>query len=173
MNRRLLSAMVAVLLLLLCATPLVVTGDAQRKRKPGIKPSSKVPLVAFCELISHPKLYDKRIVRTEAISAVGVESQVLYDPQCSTAETRVWVTQDAAWEKADKKLQAAYLALLFDENNNRIPRGRSGRAKAVLIGRLEASNKNGYGHLNQYRFQFVIMGIEKVERVPEDVPYWP
>lgn len=172
MNRHASSA-ILVVFLLLCATALVVTGDAQRRHKPRIKPSSKVPTVAFCELISHPELYDKKVVRTEAISAVGIESQVLYDPQCSTAETRVWVTQDAAWEKADKKLQAAYLALLFDENNNRIPRGRSGRAKAVLTGRLEASNKNGYGHLNQYRFQFVIMGIEKVEKVPEDVPYWP
>lgn len=173
MNRRALSVIAVVLLLLLCATPLAVTGDAQRRHKPRIKPSSKVLTVAFCELISHPELYDKRVVRTEAISAIGVESQVLYDPQCSTAETRVWVIHDSAWEKADKKLQAAYFALLFDENNNRIPRGRSGRAKAVLIGRLEASNKDGYGHLNQYRFQFAIMGIEKVERVPEDVPYWP
>lgn len=173
MNRRRLSAMVAVLLLLFCATMLVVTSYAQRRHKPRIKPSSKVPFVAFCELISHPELYDKRVVRTEAISAIGVESQVLYDPQCSTEETRVWVIHDPAWEKADKKLQAAYFALLFDENNNRIPLGHSGRAKAVLVGRLEASNKDGYGHLNQYRFQFAIMGIEKVERVPEDVPYWP
>ncbi len=172
MNRRAPSAMVTVLLLL-CATALVVAGDAQRRHKPVVKPSSKVPTVSFCELISRPELYDKKIVRTEAISAIGMESQVLYDPQCSTEERRVWVTHDAAWEKADKKLQAAYLALLFDENNNRIPRGRSGRAKAVLTGRFEASNKNGYGHLNQYRFQFAIMGIEKVERVPEDVPYWP
>jgi hypothetical protein len=174
MNTRGVKAMVAVLvLLLLCATALAVTGVSQRRHKPRIKPSSRVLTVAFCKLISHPELYDKRIVRTQAISAVGVESQVLYDPQCSTEETRVWVTHDAAWEKADKKLQAAYFALLFDENNNRIPRGRSGRAKVILKGRLEASNKNGYGHLNQYRFQFAIMGIEKVERVPEDVPYWP
>lgn len=172
MNRRIPSALAA-LLLLLCAMPFVIAGDAQRRHKPRIKPSAKVPTVAFCELITHPELYDKRIVRTEAISAVGVESQVLYEPQCSTAETRVWVTHDAAWEKQDKKLQAAYFALLFDENNNRVPRGRSGRAKVVLTGRFEASNKNGYGHLNQYRFQFAIMGIEKVERVPEDVPYWP
>jgi hypothetical protein len=173
MNRRTPSAMVAVLLLL-CATALVVAGDAQQRRpKPRIKPSAKVPTVAFCKLITHPQLYDKRIVRTEAVSAIGMESQVLYDPQCSTAETRVWVIHDAAWEKQDKKLQAAYFALLFDENNNRIPRGRSGRARVVLTGRFEASNKNGYGHLNQYRFQFAIMGIEKVERVPEDVPYWP
>lgn len=172
MNRHALSAMVAVLLLL-CATAFIVTSDAQRRRKPGIKPSANAPTIAFCELISHPELYDKRIVRTEAISAIGMESQVLYDPQCSTEETRVWVIHDAACEKADKKLQAAYFALLFDENNNRIPRGRSGRAKAVLTGRFEASNKNGYGHLNQYRFQFAIMGIEKVERVPEDVLYWP
>jgi hypothetical protein len=173
MNRRAPNAIVSVLLMLLCVMALAVTGNAQRRHKPRTKPSSNVPTVAFCELIRHPELYDKRIVRTQAISALGVESQVLYDPQCSTEETRVWVTHDAAWEKADKKLQAAYSALLFDENNNRIPRGRSGRARAVLTGRLEASNKNGYGHLNQYRFQFAIMGIEKVERVPEDVPYWP
>lgn len=173
MKRRAPKAMIAALLLLLCAMALVVSSSAQRRHKPRIKSSSNVPTVAFCELISHPQLYDKRIVRTEAISAIGMESQVLYDPQCSTEETRVWVTHDAAWEKADKKLQAAYFALLFDENNNRIPRGHSGRAKVVLTGRFEASNKNGYGHLNQYRFQFAITGIEKVERVPEDVPYWP
>jgi hypothetical protein len=172
MSRRSLNSVVSILLL--CATLFAATIEAQRRRKPQIKPSSKtVTTVAFCELISHPQLYDKRVVRTEAISAIGVESAVLYDPQCSTDVSRTWVTNDAAWEKADKKLQTAYLDLLFDENNGRFPRGRSGRAKVVLIGRFEASNKNGYGHLNQYRFQFAIMGIEKVERVPEDVPYWP
>jgi hypothetical protein len=159
--------------LLLCALLLAVSVEAQRRRKPGIKPSSKTATIAFCELISHPELYDKRVVRTEAISAIGIESAVLYDPQCSTEETRTWVTHDAAWSKADKKLLMAYNALLFDENNGRVPRGHSGRARAVLIGRFEASDKNGYGHLNQYRFQFVIMGIEKVESVPEDVPNWP
>jgi len=171
MNRRRLSMMVGTLML--CAMALAAPVDAQRRRKPGNKPSSKTPTVAFCELIRHPELYNNKVVRTEAISAVGIESQVLYDPQCSTEETRTWVIHDAAWKKQDKKLQAAYFGLLFDKNNNRIPRGRSGRAKVVLTGRLEASNKDGYGHLNQYRFQFAIMGIEKVERVPEDVPYWP
>lgn len=172
MSRRFSHAIISVLLLL-CATVFAATGQPQRKDKPRIKSASKTKTVAFCELIAHPELYDKRIVRTQVISAVGVESQVLYDPQCSTRETRTWATQGAAWSKADKKLQAAYLALLFDENNGRFPRGRSGRAKAILIGRFEASNKNGYGHLNQYRFQFSIMGIEKVEPVPADVPYWP
>lgn len=161
----------AIISMLLCVTVFAVTGQAQRKAR--IKSSAQTKTVAFCELIAHPELYDKRIVRTEVISAIGVESQVLYDPQCSTRETRTWVMHDAAWAKADKKLQAAYLALLFDENNGRFPRGRSGRAKATLIGRFEASNKDGYGHLNQYRFQFSIMGIEKVEPVPADVPYWP
>lgn len=172
MSRRSLNVIIGGLLL--CAILFAATADAQRRRKPPIKPASKtVTTVAFCELISHPELYDKRVVRTQAISAIGVESAVLYDPQCSKEETRTWVTHDAAWEKADKKLQKAYLDLLFDENNGRFPRGHSGRAKAVLTGRFESSNKNGYGHLNQYRFQFAIMGIEKVESVPEDVPYWP
>jgi hypothetical protein len=172
MSRRSLNS--AISALLLCATMFAATSEAQRRRKPHIKPSSKtIATVAFCEIINHPELYDKRVVRTEAISAIGVESAVLYDPQCSTDTTRTWVTSDAAWEKADKKLQKAYLDLLFDENNGRIPRGHSGRARAILIGRFEASNKNGYGHLNQYRYQFAIMGIEKVEKVPEDIPYWP
>lgn len=159
--------------LLMCATVLAVSGDAQRRRRPPVKSPSKSQRVAFCELISHPERYDGRIIRTEAISAIGVESAVVYDPQCSTGETRTWVTHDAAWAKADKKLQTAYNNLLYDENNGRIPRGRSGRARAVLVGRFEASNKDGYGHLNQYRFQFVIMGIERVEKVADDVPYWP
>ena len=171
MSRQALNSIIGVLLL--CAMVFAATGEAQRKRKPQVKPVSKTPTVAFCELIRHPERYDKRLVRTEAISAIGVESAVLYDPQCSTEGTRTWVTYDDGWEKADKKLQKAYLDLLYDENNGRIPRGHSGRAKVVLVGRFEASNKNGYGHLNQYRFQFSMMGIEKVERVPEDVPYWP
>jgi hypothetical protein len=169
LSRRSLNATISVLLL--CVAALAATGDTQRKHQPRIK--SKTPTVAFCELISHPELYGNKVIRTEAISAIGVESAVLYDPRCSTPETRTWVTQDAAWEKADKKLQAAYFALLFDKNNGRIPLGHSGRAKVVLTGRFETSNRNGYGHLNQYRFQFAMMGIEKVERVPEDVPYWP
>jgi|GEM_PF-1969118 len=171
MNKRLLAMLIGTLLL--CAFALPLTGDAQRRRKPKGRPTPATPTVAFCELIRHPQRYDNHVVRTEAISAIGVESAVLYDPQCSTAETRVWVTHDSAWSLADKKLQTAYNNLLYDENNGRIPRGHSGRARAVLVGRFEASNKDGYGHLNQYRFQFVIMNLEKVEKVGEDIPYWP
>lgn len=171
MNKRLLTTLIGTLLFCVLVFPLM--GEAQRRRKPKSKPLAATPTVAFCELISHPELYDKRVVRTEVISAIGIESAVLYDPQCSTEETRTWVTYDSAWSKTDKKLQTAYNDLLYDENNGRIPRGHSGRARAVLVGRFEASDKNGYGHLNQYRFQFVIMGIEKVWKVDEGVPYWP
>jgi hypothetical protein len=171
MSKRPLTTLIGTLLLCVFAFPM--TGNAQHRRKPKSRPILSTPTVAFCELVSHPQRYDKRVVRTEAISAIGIESAVLYDPQCSTEETRAWVTYDSAWSKTDQKLRTAYNNLLSDENNGRIPRGHSGRARAVLVGRFEASDKNGYGHLNQYRFQFVIMNLEKVEKVGEDIPYWP
>lgn len=131
------------------------------------------PTVAFCELIKHPELYDNRIVRTQAISAIGFESQVIYDPQCSTKETRVWAGSAESSVKSNEEAPKIYFALLYEKNPQRYPLGRSGRARATLVGRFEASKADGYGHLNQYRFQFGIMRIEKAEKVADDVPNWP
>lgn len=159
--------------LLFCALALAFPIAAQREPAPKRARGAKTPTIAFCKLIEQPRLYDNRVVRTEAISAVGMESQVLYDPRCSTAETRTWVVSAASVGESNREVSKVYYALLFDKENNRYPVGRSGRARAMLVGRFEASDKNGYGHLNQYRFQFVIMRIEKAERVADDVPYWP
>jgi hypothetical protein len=131
--------------------------------------SSDTPTVAFCDLVRDPNRHDGQVVRTEAIVAVGFEVAILYDPKCGDSEKRAWYDFDQSSYQPDEKGWKSLRELLFPASKERA-RHYSGRAKATMVGRFDASDKNGYGHLNQYHFQFTIMRVERAEAVPSDVP---
>ena len=130
--------------------------------------SSDPPTVAFCNLVGDPNRYDGKVVRTQAVVAVGFEVGIVYDPKCGDREKRAWYDFDHATYQPDEKGWKALRALLFPESKEGSGHYR-GRARATMVGRFDASAKNGYGHLNQYRFLFTIMRVEKAEAVPNDL----
>jgi hypothetical protein len=132
-------------------------------------PSSDTPAVDFCDLVRSPSRYDGKVVRTEAIVAVGFEIAIVYDPKCGDHNKRAWYTFDESSYQPDEKGWKSLRELLFPSSNQRSGH-YNGRAKATMVGRFDASDKNGYGHMNSCRFQFTIMRVERVQAVPSDVP---
>lgn len=171
-QRRLKTSMMGALLCLIvlilsaCAAQSVGTNNASI---PDNKSSSEPPAVAFCDLVRDPARYDGKVVRTSAIVAVGFEVAIVYDPKCGETEKRAWYDFDMSSYNPEEKGWKALRQLLFPESKEQ--KGRyGGRARATMIGRFDASDKNGYGHLNQYHFQFTIKRVERAEAVPGDVP---
>lgn len=49
-------------------------------------------------------------------------------------------------------------------------RGKISKANVTIVGRFYGPNKEGYGHLNGYRFEFLIMKAEEAEPTPSEEP---
>ena len=138
------------------------TGD---DKKPGADP----PTVVFCDLVGNPNRYDGKVVRTEAIVAVGFEVGIVYDPKCGDREKRAWYDFDQSTYQPQEKGWQSLRSFLFPESKQGSGHYR-GRARAIMVGRFNASAKAGYGHLNGYHFLFTIMHVEKAAAVPDDLP---
>lgn len=122
--------------------------------------------IGFCKLVRNPGLYNQRLIRTEATMIVGYEQSYLYDPACNSADTWSWAEHDRSYESNPET--QAFLDSLLD---NKVGVG-AGRAKVTVVGRFEASLGKRYGHLDQFRSQFVIMRVERAEEVRTNVA-WP
>ena len=146
-----------------CGSPSATIPPASLIERPtpiSIPPAEEV---SFCDLASNPDQYNQKVVRTDAIAAVMTfEVAFLYDPKCNTKDA--WIDyefeNDQAFEVTDSLLSRD-----FGKNTIR-------RAHLTLVGRLRGPSKEGYGHLNTHRLQFLIMAVEKAEPVASDVP-WP
>lgn len=140
-----------------------------------------VDTIAFCEVVQNPDSYDGRKIRVRAILDVGPEQQRLYDPECMGDKTSTWVEFDGAHKQSSAEVRQQ-LEKILDAD---------GRAFVVVVGRFDGPRKfevpegidpklaeflkqanSRYGHLNGYRFQFVIVSVEQVEPVPADVPWF-
>lgn len=122
------------------------------------------PTVALCELVHNPKQFDNKTVRTQAIFFVDSESQALYDPACDNKDTAMWAEYDVSYTFSDEEVKRKLSNLLCQTKP--CP---SGEAHVTIVGRFEDSNGNGYGHLNGYRFRFVIMRVEQAAIAPSQI----
>lgn len=125
-------------------------------------PAYDAPTVAFCEIVRNPKQHVAKLVRTHAIVGAGREIQFIYDPSCYGKNTLIWI------ETENKEASIA----LYDALEAHQGDYGSRRVNGVVVGRLEGPSKEGYGHLNGFKYQFVITAVESVEAVPPEVP-WP
>jgi len=146
-----------------CGSPSAPIPPASLVERPTPIGIPDAETVTFCDLVSSSQVYDQKIVRTEAIAAVMTfEVAFLYDPKCNTEDA--WIDYEfenhQAFEVTDSLLSRD-----FGKNAVR-------RARLTLVGQLRGPSKQGYGHLNTRRLQFLIMAVEKAEPVVADVP-WP
>jgi len=162
-----------ILAVLLCSLVLALLACSTQTARSNIpaggekQPADNPPTVAFCDLVGDPGRYDGKVVRTQAIISVGFEVAIVYDPKCGDREKRAWYDFDQSTYEPEEKGWKALRNLLFSKEG----KGRSrNRARTMMVGRLNGSNQNGYGHLNQYHYQFTIMHIDKAEAVADDVP---
>jgi hypothetical protein len=156
--------------ILLLAFLLSVMVSAFSSAKPSptqAEPSStknavkKAETIPFCDLLNHPRRYNGRIVRTQAIYVGTLETEMLYDPSCLRKDT--WTQYKSANIKA------------ADQLDRYLPRplltGKPARAEVTVVGRFQGPSKKGFGHLNFAKLRFVVLRLEKVESVAADVPY--
>lgn len=143
------------------------------QRRSNLTPArSQTPTLAFCDLVSSPSDYDKKTVRVKAIlienhvPRVDGNESFLYDPTCYSEDTATLAETDPAYNVSPQTEQA-----LRRIRSQQDERGYS-RAEAVIIGRFDAPNGRGYGHLDRFRSRFIIMQVEQVKPVAANTP-WP
>ncbi len=128
----------------------------------SLAPAYDVPTVAFCELVRNPKQYAGNVVRIRAIVVAGKEIYTIYDQSCYGEDTLTWI------EHGSKESSIA----LYDGLQAHRGDNRAMRVNATLVGHLEGPSEEGYGHLNGFKYQFIVMSVESVKAVPPEVP-WP
>jgi len=116
--------------------------------------------VKFCELVGKPEQYRNKTFRTEAIFYADHENTALYSTECLEAGKYVWTDFDPSYQYSNESVKQKF-------NELRCPQRPcpSGKAKLSVVGRFEGPIQQGYGHLNAYRFRFVIMRIISAEAV--------
>lgn len=144
-----------------CGSPsatIPAPSPVERPTPGGIPEAEKV---AFCDLVSSPQLYNRKIVRTQASAVATSELAFLYDASCDSKEP--WIDFEFENDQASKTLGP-----LLDRS---LGKDKPRRANITVVGRFDGPSKEGYGHLNSFRFHFLIMAVEKAEPTPPDVPW--
>ena len=121
--------------------------------------STSIPTVSYCELISNPKSYAWKTVRVKATYEWGFEWQFLYDRECINRDNRAWI------ETVDEDQLCAVAKRNFKKLKDK---AFTNKADVVVIGTLYA--EGGYGHLNGYKYQFVISCLESAKQISSNVP---
>lgn len=133
--------------------------------------SSKAQAVSFCNLARHPIDFDQKIVRVRAIlvenhiSTVDGGEAYLYDPRCYGKDYSMLFEESASPANYELDLGFRRLRGQIDEHG-------SSRVSIVALGVFDAPKGVRYGHLDRFRFRFVIRKIERAQSVAVHVP-WP
>jgi hypothetical protein len=143
---------------------LLVLGSLSCKSELSAQKKKESPLpehVEFCELTRKPDQYRNKMIQTEAIFSANSENTALYSPECRSAGEYMWAVFDPSYTNTDDSVKKK-----FDKLGCPRPPCASVTIKMSVVGRFEGPSQEGYGHLNRYRFRFVITRIISVDQVP-------
>ena len=134
--------------------------------------------VSYCDLVSDPAKYDRKIIVTEAIEVINLVTVVdggepfLYSPMCDKSDS-TWVLIDIYESSIDPSSDSFKEIEKIVLNAKEEKKQPSTRINVRIVGRFFGPKpKGGYGHLDGARFKLVANKIERVEEVPEKTP-WP
>jgi hypothetical protein len=114
-------------------------------------PSATIP---FCEMVSHPEIYDGKVVSVVAVAIPGEHSLIFSDPACKPVEERNTSTQMVLPDSVISTSLGKKLSKTLRRMQN---------AKVSVIGRFYGSG-GPYGADNA-RFRFVVERVNSVARV--------
>lgn len=114
----------------------------------------EIPTVAYCELIHNAEKYDGKVVRTNATYRFGFEWAEFYCLDCWDGEHRTWVDYEDELCPKSKKIKG---------NNFR---GRT--VNVQVVGKFYGAGRMGYGHMNAYRYKFVVSCMERAKTIWND-----
>lgn len=130
-----------------------------------------IPTVSLCELALHPSRFDQRIIRVRAILVTNHtprmdgDGSFLFDPSCYSDDT-ILLPQ---WQRTNPS--DTRILKVFKETERKRDKYDNDRVEVTVVGRYDAPNGNGYGHLGWARAQLTIMQYEKAEPVADSVPW--
>ena len=152
--------------------------QATNSREAKSQPSgaAKIPAVSYCDLVSRPTRYNRKVVRITATYFVGMEAAALEDFRCDE-DRSIWVDYDKSYVSCTKKEVKGGLdkelgpSEIKTENSYGIVGAR--RARVTFVGRFEVARKfiwknrdrvfnNGFGHANQYPYRLVVRCLKQV-----------
>ena len=146
------------------------SAHAQKSRRSSSS-AKKIPTVSYCELIRHPSRYNHKMVRVKANLFGGMEVSAFEDFQCNE-DRSVWVEFDDAYKSCTTQETYKAFRSIFHGSES----FGSHKAEIVAVGRFEAAKKfkntpyafgnSGFGHLNQYPYQFTVRCLEQMEESP-------
>ena len=139
--------------LLITFSVLAIAPAQKSEPKPNASSTSEIQTVAYCELLSNPEKYDRKIVRTTATYRFGFEWSEFYCLDCWDGKQRTWVEYDALCENSKKIKDNGF-------------RGRT--VNVQVVGMFFGAARMGYGHMNAYQYKFVVQCIEKAKTILND-----
>lgn len=150
-----------------------------KKSAGGPKAAGKIPAVDFCELARHPKRYVNKVVRVRANYVGWWESSYLYGDSCDNDRHKIHNALDCPGDgvcldctPGDNRCEELYekvwgaLAPYVRPSGEQDRASGAQRVSAEFIGRLVGPGR--YGHLNGFRYEFRIRGVERPRALPDD-----
>ena len=146
----------------------LVLVPAQSKKSPE---STDIPIIAFCELVQNPAVYNGREVRFRARYIASHEVAAFGDPNCTTRENRTWAEFDGISIKAESKPE------IFKKLEEQILCGKCGEDKEwreteMLVTAVFNAEDTGHGFLGEYRFMVTVKNIEEISETAKTEMPW-
>lgn len=113
---------------------------------------SDLPVIPYCDLVRNSSNYDNQIIRVRGIYYFNMENSALENPACRSQDAWTWVVAEPYSN--------------FDRSSE--PLKRNQPAQVVFLGRFFGPDKQGYGHLNGYRFKLSVMRVEEMKPLAPD-----
>jgi hypothetical protein len=119
----------------------------------------EIPTVTACQLLQKADRFHEKVVRISAVHEKGFEKSYLYDPECRSLQSQMWVSLDKSFVQEGDSEEA--------EKNRTI--SGFGTWFVTAVGRFRrAKGPERFGHLGCCRYQLDLIRIEKSEKLPED-----
>jgi hypothetical protein len=139
------------------------------------KRNGDIPTVSYCDLVSKPADFDRKIVRVKAKYTASFEGSIMEDSQCNSKYT--WVRFELAYEASTNREVLNEFQRLTDTSPETTREGGvlypSRQVQVTWIGRFDGVKRRfknapkedpgvGYGHMGGYDFQFNVLKVESV-----------
>jgi hypothetical protein len=115
--------------------------------------------VSYCKLVDNPDRYHEKLVRVSGVYERGFEKSYLYDPECRSNQSQMWVSH--------------HKSFVLDGDSEEARKNRTisdfGQWSVTAVGRfVRAKGPVRFGHLGCCRYELGLVRIEESEKLPDN-----
>lgn len=116
----------------------------------GVSLSSALPVIPYCDVVRGASTHNNRLICVRGIYSFNMENSALDDPACRNEESWTWVESEPSSN--------------FKSSSPELRRNQP--AEVVFLGRFSGPNNEGYGHLNGYRYNLLVLRVDEMKPLP-------